>query len=192
MIKWFKKKEIKQEEVKQEIKEEKKEILIDFDTINKTLMLDGVVYDFTIESEDFLQEAHKEEKLKLYKAENTVSTFRGDVFNTLLQLDRQVLIYMLLASQDKYSKHHYDDFKKYFYELIKKEPQIEHTLFVYANEMYMGYINKMGFEIQEERGREILQARLTQELLNIISTLPPSIKNTVNARMEELLKSLEN
>ena len=40
MIKWFKKKEIKQEEVKQEIKEEKKEILIDFDTIkNKDLFV---------------------------------------------------------------------------------------------------------------------------------------------------------
>lgn len=181
------KEEVKKEEIKQEIKSN----IIYYDKVKNILYLDNIEYRFDIESEDRLQEFHKDNLLKLYKNENDINTFQSNLINSVLKLDRQVLVYILLSCQEKYKKDDYKEFRKYIYDLMDKH-KIETTLFVYANEMYLRYLENGNFQNVLERGRELMQVALTQRLLNIIQTSPNSIKNIVNAELEKIMIHSQN
>lgn len=159
-----------------------------FDKIENKLIIDDIEYNFTIESEIRLQEFYKSEKLKFKDKTN----LRQDLINSLLNFDIDVLIYFLLVSQDKYNKNVVDDFRAYITDYISKNPTKLNEMFINSYLMFGGYCNLMGFKIEIERGLMILQAKMEKELLNTLLILPEPIRNTVNAELEQLIKSLVN
>lgn len=181
---FFKKKKVK-EEKKVEIKQNKKNIL-HYDTVKNIMYLDDVEYRFDIESEDRLQELHRQEKLTFYKSENGIDTFQLNMINTFLKLDRQLLINFMLVSQNKFKKHEYDDFKKYIYKIMD-EHKIENSLIVYCYEMYLRYLENGNFPNVLERGLETMLLALQQQQLTIIQTSPKYIKNIVDYEMEKII-----
>lgn len=190
MFNFFKKKNKIEEEVKEEKKQTiKSKIEVYYDDTLNILFLDGIEYKFTIESEERLQNFEKENKLKLYKLEEGLNIFRTRMFNTLLNFDRQALKFFLLVSQDKYNKVKYDDFMSYFDNLLKENKEIEISLTIFIHAMYSNYVGGKNFQKEYERRCQILMMKCLELIFQNISNLPSSIKDIVNVKLEQELKS---
>lgn len=179
--------------IKKEIKEEikspiKSKVEIYYDSVLNILHLDGIEYKFTIESEERLQNFEKDKILKLYQVEKGINIFRTRMFNTLLNLDRQVVKFFLLVSQDKYNKVVINDFVKYFDDLLKENKELETSLVVFIHEMYSQYVGGKNFQKEIGRRRIVLQEKMYQEICLNTLNLQKYTKDIANADLEQKLK----
>ena len=162
---------------------------INFDKTDNILYIEDMEFKFTMESEERLQNLHKEGILKLYGEEKEL--FRERFIKTILNMDRQLLNYFLLVSQDKFNKCEYEPFREHLNNLFGKN-KAEIKLYGFIHEMFANYLGDLGFQIEKERGLRILKTKMMMEYAKLISALPNSIKDTAKLKQESLLKSFLN
>ena len=140
--------------------------MIDYDLVNNVLTLDDISFHFNIESEMKLQLKVKNEQIKL----NGLKTLRTDVFESLLNLDLEVLKAVLEVSLVKNENSVKIDFEEFYMEWVKNNQIHLNELQSNVYLLYAGYFELLGFAIQKERGLIIIMEKQLMKSLSIIQT----------------------
>ena len=159
--------------------------MIYFDLVNNVLTLDDFSFHFNIESEMKLQLLLKNNKIKL----NGLKTLRTDVFESLLNLDLEVLKVVLEVSLVKNENSVKIDFEEFYMEWVKNNQVHVNELQSNVYLLYAGYFELLGFPIQKERGLVIIMEKQVMKSLSMIQTSKHCLSPSIQLELEQHLKN---
>ena len=159
--------------------------MIYFDLVNNVLTLDDISFHFNIESEMKLQLKVKNEQIKL----NGLKTLRTDVFESLLNLDLEVLKSVLEVSLVKNENSVKIDFEEFYMEWIKNNQIHVNELQSNVYLLYAGSFELLGFPILKERGLVIIMEKQVSKPLSIIQTSKHCLSPLIQLELEQHLKN---